>query len=89
MGGAPWQARDLRRTAATLLGRLRCDPFVVSLALGHAQSDERTPAVTGTYLRWQYEDQVREAFDRLGAWVEDTVTRATEPGDVVSLEARR
>jgi integrase len=49
MGGEPWQARDLRRTAATLCARLGADPFVVSLVLGHARPDERMPAVTGTY----------------------------------------
>lgn len=89
MGGKPWQPRDLRRTSATLCARLGADPFVVSLALGHARPDERMPAVTAGYLRWEYEDKVREAFNRLGAWVEDTVTRTTEPGDVVSIEARR
>ena len=89
MGGKHWEARDLRRTAATLCARLGADPYVVALVLGHARPDERMPAVTGAYLRWSYEDKVREALDRLGAWVEETVSRATEPGDVVSIEARR
>jgi integrase len=90
MKGEPWQARDLRRTAATLCGRLGADPFVVALVLGHARPDERMPAVTGGYLRWDYADKVREILDRLGAWVEETVARATEPGgDVVSIRAQR
>jgi integrase len=89
MGGEPWQPRDLRRTAATLCARLGADPFVVALVLGHAHPDARMPAVTGGYLRWDYPDKVREALGRLGAWVEDTVTRESEPGDVVSIEARR
>ena len=41
------------------------------------------PAVTRTYLRWGYEDKVRGALERLGAWVEETVSRETEPGDVI------
>jgi integrase len=87
--GEPWQPRDLRRTAATLCARLGSDPFVVALCLGHARPDQRMPAVTGAYLRWNYADKVREALDRLGDWIEDTVSRSSEPGDVVSLEARR
>jgi integrase len=89
MGGEHWEPRDLRRTAATLCARLGADPFTVALVLGHANTDARVPAVTSTYLRWDYADKVREALDRLGTWVEDTVTRTTEPGDVVSIEARR
>lgn len=89
MGGAPWQARDLRRTAATRCAILGADPFVVAGVLGHATLDERIPAVTKTYLRHDYEDRVRAALTKLGAWVEETVSRTTEPGDVVSIEARR
>jgi integrase len=89
MGGKPWQPRDLRRTAATLCARLGADPFVVAIMLGHATPDPRVPDVTATYNRWSYPDQVRDALDRLGAWVDETVMRATEPGDVVSIRARR
>ena len=83
MGGEPWQPRDLRRTAATLCARLGADPFVVALVLGHANADGRMPAITKTYLRWGYEDKVRTALERLGEWVEETVDRTTEPGDVI------
>jgi hypothetical protein len=61
----------------------------VALVLGHARPDERMPAVTGAYLRWDYADKVREALARLGAWVEDTVSRQAETGDVVTFEAVR
>jgi integrase len=88
MGGSSWQPRDLRRTAATLCARLGADPFVVALVLGHAHPDERMPAVTRTYLRWNYEDKVRAALDRLGEWIEETVTAETEPGGLVPLQAR-
>ena len=71
--------------AATLCARLGADPFVVALILGRARPDERMPAVTGAYLRWDYEDKVREVLHRLGAWVEETAGRATEPGDVVNI----
>jgi len=84
MGGESWQPRDLRRTAATLCARLGADPFVVALVLGHAHPDERMPAVTRTYLRWGYEDKVRGALERLGEWVDETVSAEAEPGEVVA-----
>jgi integrase len=83
MGGEPWQPRDVRRTGATLCARLGADPFVVALVLGHAHPDERMPAVTRTYLRWGYEDRVRGALERLGEWVEETVSAAEAPGAVL------
>jgi len=85
MGGEHFEARDLRRTAATLCARLGADPFTVALVLGHANPDTRVPAVTGAYLRWDYGEKAREALDRLGTWVEETVGRKAEPGDVVSI----
>lgn len=88
VGGEPIQARDLRRTAATLCARLGADPFLVAVVLGHAKPDQRMPGVTGAYLRWDYADRAREILDRVGEWVEATVSRAKEPGDVVRLEAR-
>lgn len=90
VGGDQWEPRDLRRTAATLCARLGADPFTVSLLLGHAKADERVPAVSRIYLRWDYANKVREALERLGAWIEETVSLENEPGgDVVSIEARR
>jgi len=85
MGGEPWQPRDLRRTAATLCAGLGADPFVVALVLGHANADGRMPAVTRTYLRWGYQDKVKDALDRLGEWVEQTVRAAEEPGAVAEF----
>ena len=85
----PFEARDLRRTAATLCGRLGADPFEVALVLDHARPDARMPAVTDVYLKTRYPERVREALERLGAWVKETVNRTSEPGDVVSIGARR
>jgi hypothetical protein len=88
-GEPPLEARDLRRAAAVFLARIGVDPFVVSLVLGHAKADERVPAVTRVYLRDTYAAKQREALDRLGAWVEETVSSEGEPGAVVGIEARR
>jgi integrase len=85
-----FQARDLRRTAATTCARLGTDPFVVSLVLGHEQkkADKATPEISGVYNRWAYPERVREALDRLGQWVLNLV-HGEEPGEVVSIEVRR
>jgi integrase len=85
MGGEHWEPRDLRRTAATLVARLGADPFVVALTLGHAQTDARVPSVTRVYLRWRYDDRVRDALDRLGQWIEETVSATEAPGAVVEF----
>jgi integrase len=89
MKGEHWEPRDLRRTCATICASLKTDPFTIALLLGHARADARVPVVTATYNRWNYADQVRAALERFGEWVDDTVSRDREPGDVVSLEARR
>jgi integrase len=86
MGGDSWQPRDLRRTAATLCARLGADPFVVALVLGHAKSDALMPAVTAVYLRWNYEERVRDILARVGEWVVSTTSGTAEPGDVLSFE---
>ncbi len=89
MNGEHWEARDLRRTAATLCARLGADPFTVALALGHAHPDPRMPAVTKTYLRHDYQERVREVLGKLGEWIESTVSAETEPGEVIDFEASR
>jgi integrase len=47
-----WQPRDLRRTAASIIGRLGFAPYEVSLVLGH--KDAGAAPVTATYLRHDY-----------------------------------
>jgi integrase len=86
-GFADWQPRDLRRTAASIIGRLGFAPYEVSLVLGH--KDTGAAPVTATYLRHDYLERIREAFDRLGTWVEETVTARTEPGEIVPHRAAR
>jgi integrase len=88
MGGESWQARDLRRTSATVCARLGADPFVVGLILGHARPDARAADVTRIYLRHDYEERVRGALERLGQWVHELV-HGKEPGAVVVLEVRQ
>lgn len=52
---------DLRRTAATLMGRLKVSRFIISRCLNHV---DRT--VTGRYDVHEYYDEKKDALDRLG-----------------------
>ena len=64
----PWQLRDLRRTARTLMSRAGVQTEVSERALGHVMT-----TIRGTYDRYDYLPQKREAFDKLAAWVERIV----------------
>ena len=46
---APWTIHDLRRTAATEMGRLGVSRFIIGKVLNHADR-----SVTGIYDRHQY-----------------------------------
>lgn len=59
-GDADWTARDLRRTAATLMTQSGVDRFVVARVLGHSDT-----SVTAVYDRYQYDAERREAVIRL------------------------
>ena len=58
-----WGVHDLRRTAATEMGRLGTPEFIIGRVLNHAAK-----GVTGTvYNRYEYLTEKRQAFD---AWAE-------------------
>jgi integrase len=73
-----FQARDLRRTAATRCALLGAPPHVVALVLDHASPDPDVPLVTSVYLRSRYEAEVRDTLNTFGAWIE-SVARKTKP----------
>lgn len=76
---APWRLHDLRRTAATVMGRLRVTRFVLGRVLNHADS-----SVTGIYDRHEYLDEKRQALDAWGRFLEN-LTSPTPGGNVVKL----
>jgi hypothetical protein len=79
----PWQLRDLRRTARTLMSRAGIATEVSERCLGHVMDQIRE-----TYDRYDHLPQKREAFDKLTAWVERIVN--PPPADnVVTLGGRR
>ena len=64
---------DLRRTAATLMGRLDIDQMTIARVLNHASNTKAT--VTGsTYDRHTYEPQMRRALQALDAEVRHILT---------------
>jgi integrase len=56
---------DLRRTMRTGLGRLKVEPHIAELCLGHAQ-----PGIVGVYDRGAYMDEKRAALEKWAAHLE-------------------
>jgi hypothetical protein len=76
----PWQHRDLRRTARTLLARAQVSREVSEHCLGHV-----LPIIERTYNRYSYLPEKREAFDKLA----DLIGRiVSPPANVVPLAPR-
>ena len=67
-GISPWQPRDLRRTATTLLTEAGENPFIVDKALGHRDRRSETATV---YDRYGYANQIRDALFKLGEIYDD------------------
>src|SRR5262249_29443757 len=68
-GMAPWTLHDLRRSAATIMAdRLNVMPHIIEAVLNH-YSGHRA-GVAGIYQRARYQDQMREALQTWGTYVE-------------------
>jgi integrase len=69
-----WQlSRDLRRTAKTLMARAGVRPDISERVLAHV-----IHGVEGTYDRYQYLPEKRDALDKLAALVDKIVNRKIE-----------
>jgi integrase len=79
-GVAPWRIHDLRRTARTGLSRLRVQPHVAELVLGHA--------VTGLIKIYDKHDYLDEKRDALSRW-EAHLAAILAGGNVVPMPAAR
>ena len=77
---APWTIHDLRRTAATEMGRLGFSRFVIGRILNHADA-----SITAIYDRHGYLDEKRSALE---AW-ENYVLRVTVVGADANVSAIR
>ena len=75
-----WTLHDLRRTAATEMGRLGTPEFVISKVLNHASR-----GITGqVYNRYEYLAEKKHALEQWGAYVERLVSGGA---NVVALRA--
>jgi hypothetical protein len=74
----PWQHRDLRRTARTLMADLGVADTVAEQALAHA-----LPVVHGTYNKHHYLPEKKAAFALLAERVESIVTPPSPEGSNV------
>ena len=79
----PWQHRDLRRTARTMLARMGVDSKIGEHALGHA-----LPGVEGIYDRHHYLPEKREAFEKLAELVERIVNPPSDANVVPFVGVR-
>jgi integrase len=79
---APWVLHDLRRTARTLMSRAGVRADIGERVLGHV-----IRGVQGTYDRFAYLQEKRDALERLAALVECIVHAPL--GDVAVLDDRR
>lgn len=79
-GTKPWVWHDLRRTARTLLARIGTDDLVAELILNHALPGK----LRRTYVLHRYQDEMRQALERLASFVEQIVAGEA---NVVELRA--
>jgi integrase len=82
MGVTDWRLHDLRRTATTIMARLKVAPHVAERVINHKSGTFR--GVAGVYNRFQYRDERRAALDVLGRFVE-TLVRPETAQNVVAL----
>ena len=64
MGVGDWTPHDLRRTASTLMGRLKVPRFIIDRVLNHTDV-----TVGGVYDRFTYTEERLDAVTKLGAHV--------------------
>ena len=77
-----WTLHDLRRTAKTLMVRAGVRPDISERVLGHVIA-----GVEGTYDRHSYEDEKRDALEKLAEMIERILNPL--PSNVQSLDERR
>ena len=68
MGVRDWTPHDLRRTASTLMGRLKVMRFIIDRVLNHTDA-----TVGGIYDRFTYTEERMDAATKLGAHIASLV----------------
>ncbi|CCB91131.1 putative uncharacterized protein [Waddlia chondrophila 2032/99] len=75
-----WKPHDLRRTGATLMNSLGVLPEVAERCLNHTEENK----MKRIYQRYGYEDEMREAWDKLGEHLEQLIR--FESGKIIPLK---
>lgn len=81
-GVTDWRIHDLRRTATTLMGKLRIDRDVRKRILNHAGND-----VTAIYDRFDYREEKAEALQTWARYVVGLVNG--DDGNVIDIRAAK
>ena len=79
-----WRIHDLRRAARTLLSRAGVNVDIAERCLGHVMV-----GVRGTYDRYEYQNEKRDAFEKLAAQIERIVHGAKPVADLAAERKRR
>jgi integrase len=82
-GTPDFVTHDLRRTATTIMARLKVPPHVADKVLNHVNG--AISGVAAVYNRFEYLDERRDALDALGRFVATLIGR--DSGNVVPLVA--
>ncbi len=72
-----WTLHDLRRTAATHLGKLGTPPHVIKRILNHVSGT--FAGVAGVYNRHTYLDEMRTALEAWAEWIEKPTQPKNQP----------
>jgi integrase len=65
---AEWRLHDLRRTAATMMAEIGVLPHIIEAILNHVSGHKS--GVAGIYNRARYTDEMREALQMWGDYVD-------------------
>ena len=71
VGNQDWTLHDLRRTGATLMQQLEVSPDIIDLCQNH----EIRTKVRRAYQQYEYSDQKKDAWDKLGAYLESILPK--------------
>jgi hypothetical protein len=80
----PWQQRDLRRTARTLMSGAGVADEIAERALAHVLQ-----GVRGVYNQYPYLHEKRDAFPKLGALIDSIIDPKDNVVPMVGRKARR
>lgn len=83
-GVKDWSAHDMRRTARTIMSRLRIEHHVRERVLNHKQS-----GMAGVYDQYDYLKEKTDALRKLGNEIWKILGKDIEPGVVIPIRARR